>query len=151
MCYLVCVICVTRVSLPNFASLFRTSVTVSVVLYLCEKLVFLHQPILLCGDCRNVFHGTCLKFNSDKVFILQQLPWTCESCNVDKCVKYNCCTCFVQIDLYIDKITQCKQCFKLLHTSCATSNVCLDCLPDSTLGDIQIDVEADKNAEFYKN
>ena len=133
----------TRVSLANICNRKRC--------FVCEKLVFLHQPILLCGDCRNVFHGTCLKFNSDKVFILQQLPWTCESCNVDKCVKYNCCTCFVQIDLYIDKITQCKQCFKLLHTSCATSNVCLDCLPDSTLGDIQIDVEAGKNAEFYKN
>ena len=74
--------------------------------------------------------------NNDKVFILQQLSWICELCNADgDHLKHDCCTCFAKIDFYLDKITQCKQCFKLLHKSCATSNVCLDCLPISIIRD----------------
>ena len=94
----------TRISLPNICNRKRC--------FVCEKFVFLHQPILFCGGCQNVFHGSCLKFDNDKVFILQQLSWMCKSCNTDAgdFTKYDCCTCFTRIDPYTDKIMQCKQC-----------------------------------------
>lgn len=95
----------------------------------CEKFIFFHQPLLCCSRCRNVYHGTCLKLANDKIFILQQFPWCCISCNDLESLTYNCETCFAKIDVYADTIAQCKQCFKMLHKSCIKSNVCLSCLP----------------------
>ena len=84
---------------------------------------------------------------------MQQLSWIYELCNADGVyLKHDCCTCFAKINFYIDNITQCKQCFKLLHKSCDTSNVCLDCLPISIIhDDILQNTEVNRNNDFFKN
>ena len=47
------------ISLPNIQNRKRC--------FSCDKFVFLHQPVLLCGACKNVFHGKCIKLDNDKV------------------------------------------------------------------------------------
>ena len=64
---------------------------------ICNKLVYLHQPILYCPECSTITHGICLGLNNDKVYVLQQTSWKC----VDCCAKLNhvvlCCNCNLQI------------------------------------------------------
>ena len=118
-----------------------------------------------CNGCKEVFHGPCLKFNNNTVFILQQFIWYCRTCINTACPDYKCETCFELIDIYRDKITQCKQCFKLLHGTCVQSNVCVSCLPlplldiNSNLFDSNDNIECDFYSqqpyfapfEFYRN
>ena len=60
---------------------------------LCEKFVYLHQPILLCNKCENVFHGACLKLKNFIIFDLQRTTWNCNDCARDNNLKCNsCCT-----------------------------------------------------------
>ena len=96
---------------------------------ICSKFVYFHQPILCCFNCRDIFHGTCLKLTNHKVFILQQLIWSCINCGPDKEVSYSCETCFNSINIYTDNFVQCKQCDKIVHKVCLQSNLCLSCLP----------------------
>ena len=96
---------------------------------MCSKFVYLHQPILCCFHCRDIFHGSCLKLSNDRVFILQQLAWSCPNCCPDKEFIYSCETCFSVINIYKDKFVQCKQCDKIVHKVCLQSNLCLSCLP----------------------
>ena len=93
---------------------------------ICCKILYYHQPFLICSGCKNAYHGKCIKLSNEKLFILQQYPWHCLKCEVSL---YSCETCFTNICIYDDKFTQCKQCFKILHVECIKSNVCLSCLP----------------------
>ena len=70
-----------------------------------------------------------MRFNNDKIFILQQYRWHCSDCNFIEPVSYTCETCFTLVNVKIDNFTQCKQCFKITHVKCITSNICLTCLP----------------------
>ena len=82
-----------------------------------------------CSRCKDIYHGTCLKFDKDTIFILQQFKWHCMPCFINESVNYSCATCLGNINVFQDKITQCKQCHKILHKNCSQSNVCLACLP----------------------
>ena len=118
--------------------------------FVCEKFVYFHQPILCCSKCRNVFHGTCLKFANYKTFILQQIKWYCKTCSDVDSTEYCCETCFAQIDLFTDNIAQCKQCFKITHKNCIKSNVCLSCLPVS-LTDFNYPSVVNIDNDFYRS
>ncbi len=93
---------------------------------ICSKILYYHQPFLICSGCKNAYHGTCIKLNNEKIFILQQHPWHCLKCQV---LSYSCETCFTNIRIYDENFTQCRQCSKFLHNECIKSNVCLSCLP----------------------
>ncbi len=112
--------------------------------------MYFHQPLLCCSRCKDVYHGSCLKLNNEKIFILQQFSWHCNTCNEIERIDYTCETCFTKLDVSIDKITQCKQCFKILHKSCITSNVCLTCLPLPLL-DLNYSNVDHINNDFYRN
>ena len=116
--------------------------------FVCVKFVYFHQPILCCSKCRNVFHGTCLKFANHKTFILQQIKWFCKKCCDFDCNEYCCVTCFTQIDLLTDNIAQCKQCFKIIHKNCITANVCSSCLPVS-ISDFNYSPVMNIDNDFY--
>ena len=116
--------------------------------FVCVKFVYFHQPILCCSKCRNVFHGTCLKFANHKTFILQQVKWFCKKCSDFDCFEYCCETCFTQIDLFTDNIAQCKQCFKIIHKNCITANVCASCLPVS-ISDFNYSPVMNIDNDFY--
>ena len=55
----------------------------------CDKQIYLHQPILFCKNCENVYHGKCLKIKNDLVSTLQQIPWFCTNCNDENYTKCN--------------------------------------------------------------
>ncbi len=96
---------------------------------ICRKILYFHQPLLRCCMCKNIFHGVCLKLNNDTTFILQQFSWRCKPCSNVESLDQTCETCFMKIDIFTDKIAQCKQCYKMLHRNCIKSNICLSCLP----------------------
>ena len=119
----------------------------------CSKFVYLHQPILCCYNCNLVFHGKCLRLLNEKVYLLQQFPWSCHSCSINRSANQflSCKTCNDIIDIYTEKFVQCKQCFKLVHFCCIKSKLCKPCLPlkysEKDLPDIKLNSVAD---DFYK-
>ena len=96
---------------------------------ICYKFLYFHQFILRCNKCKNVFHGSCLKLDNDSIFVLQQHVWYCKPCSNDIDMRFNCMTCLMEIDVFNERITQCKQCFKMLHKKCKVSNICVSCMP----------------------
>ena len=96
---------------------------------LCHKFLYFHQYILRCNNCKDIYHGSCLKLDNSTIFILQQFLWFCKICYYDNIEYYKCVTCSTNIDIFNEKIAQCKQCFKMLHKSCIKSNICSSCLP----------------------
>ena len=103
---------------------------------ICKKFVYYHQPILFCNTCRKVYHGTCLKFSNDRVFVLQQINWNCEVCCVSNLINYQCETCFSIISLSVEKISICKRCRKLVHFQCLKNGLCLSCFVISVPNDL---------------
>ncbi len=119
---------------------------------ICAKFVYLHQPILYCLYCHNVFHGKCLKLTNDKVFILQQVMWCCTDCSVDNIIHYNCETCFCAVNVYNEQFTQCKKCYKIVHNICITSYLCLSCLPVPFIDvGVRPNCSVNINNDFYEN
>ena len=96
----------------------------------CAKRIYLHQPILYCPDCNNIFHGKCLNLNNDKIHVLQQISWKCSEC----CIKYNhtisCCNCNLQLNLSLHKFNLCKICYRIYHNHCLFKSKCVDCIPN---------------------
>ena len=92
----------------------------------CSKLIYMHQPILYCADCNNIYHGKCLGLTNDKNFYLQQISWKCTFCSD----KYNyvvlCNNCNVKINFRADKFSLCKNCNLIHHQSCLFGNRCID-------------------------
>ncbi len=97
---------------------------------ICAKFIYLHQPILCCHVCRDIVHGKCLGLTNDQVFVLQQFPWNCNTCNSKSPVVYSCETCWYTIDIYSEKFVQCEQCCMIVHTSCIRHKRCVSCTPD---------------------
>ena len=95
----------------------------------CNKFVYLHQPILMCDECGVIFHGKCLNFNNNLVFKLQRTNWYCSVCNNDQnCLKCHCCS--TNIDVKTDKFEICKNCRLPSHSkSCLYGKNCLSCIP----------------------
>ena len=122
---------------------------------ICQKFVYYHQPILFCYRCRKVYHGTCLKFTNNRVFILQQINWNCEECCVLNDINYHCETCFSTISISSDNISTCNLCRKLIHSICLQNGYCLSCASNNI--SINVDLgELDRSEEltierFYRN
>ncbi len=108
---------------------------------ICKKFVYYHQRVFLCGVCKDVFHGTCLKLNNVKVFILQQISWKCIFCcfnGIDESIfQLSCQTCWCNVDVYNENFVQCKQCNAVVHASCIVSKLCMSCLPVKISNDIR--------------
>ena len=95
---------------------------------ICEKFVYFHQPILLCGKCENVFHGACLKLKNCIIFDLQCTNWNCNGCARDNNLKCNsCCT---SIFVSHEKFNICKNCSRPVHVTCSFAKSCLKCVPE---------------------
>jgi len=120
---------------------------------ICKKFVYYHQPILFCNTCRNIYHGTCLKFTNDRVFALQQTDWNCAKCCNLNLINYNCETCYQIINLPVDKISICNRCRKLLHYECSQRGLCLTCsLIDTPVINVNdIDEKSNKRNEIEKD
>ena len=113
---------------------------------ICHKFLYFHQFILRCNKCKNVFHGSCLKLDNDSIFVLQQHVWYCKPCSNDIDMRFNCMTCLMEIDVFNERITQCKQCFKMLHKKCKVSNICVSCMPLPLL-----DLNDSTNVDYIEN
>ena len=99
----------------------------------CSKFVYLHQPVLFCFNCLNVFHGKCLDLYNDKVFYLQQVNWSCRNCskNLDNNITINVCTCCdTSINIYVENFLTCNNCLNLVHKTCTFNKTCLNCIPE---------------------
>ena len=54
--------------------------------YLCNKIVYKHQHVVVCSLDGNIFHGACLNFDRDTCFHIQSGSsgdWFCPSCSRD--------------------------------------------------------------------
>ena len=117
---------------------------------ICSKILYYHQPFIICSGCKGAYHSKCLNLSNEKIFILQQYPWHCLNCEI---INYSCETCFSNIHIYDERFTQCKQCFKILHTECIRSNVCLSCLPIPLSYDYRARCSSNDNVsnDFYND
>ena len=95
---------------------------------ICKKCVYLHQPVLLCDNCTNVFHGKCLGLNNYDIFNIQQTNWFCDICSPNNNLK--CHACSLQIFLKNDKLEICKNCFLPVHKNCSFYKTCVNCTPE---------------------
>ena len=93
----------------------------------CCKCVYLHQPVLLCGNCNIVFHGKCLGHKNFDIFNLQQTNWFCDSCSNDNNLK--CHACSLSIFITNENFEICKNCFLPVHETCSFHKTCLNCIP----------------------
>ena len=124
---------------------------------ICEKFVYLHQPVLMCCECGDIFHGKCLNFNNNTIFKLQQTDWYCSVCSNDQnSLKCHCCK--VKINLNCDKFEICKNCQLPTHeNSCLFEKLCLLCIPnyepDTALYDCDYSIDINKleTADFQQN
>ena len=95
---------------------------------ICDKFIYFHQPILLCGKCENVFHGACLNLKNSIIFDLQRTNWNWNDCAVDNNLKCNsCCT---SIFVTRVKFHICKNCDLPAHETCSFAKSCLKCVPE---------------------
>ena len=94
----------------------------------CNKSVYLHQPLLLCENCNVVFHGKCLGISNYDIFNLQQTNWWCSSCSANNNLK--CYACSLKILLTTEKFEICKNCFLPVHKNCSFYKTCLNCIND---------------------
>ena len=81
---------------------------------LCDKTVYLHQPLLFCSQCNKVFHGKCLRLKKSLVYILQQLEWFCLSCSSHNNITCN--TCSFPILVTDELLDLCKNCCKSVQS-----------------------------------
>ena len=70
-----------------------------------------------------------MKLDNESIFVLHQHTWFCKSSFDEVSAFFNCETCFTNIDIFNEKVVQCKQCFKMLLKKCIESNICLSCMP----------------------
>lgn len=96
---------------------------------ICNKFTYFHQPVLFCVSCLKIYHGKCLNFKNNDIFVLQQLNFSCPDCTT-KDNSIECVCCKVSVDVYNDKFIQCKNCYLLIHKHCSFHNCCLQCIPE---------------------
>ena len=94
----------------------------------CDKLVYLHQPVLMCGKCNNVYHGRCLRLKNSIIFDLQRTDWFCTTCCPNNNIICKCCC--MPVFVYTEKFLICKNCFEPTHSSCSYVKKCLGCIPE---------------------
>ena len=95
---------------------------------ICDKLVYLHQPVLMCGKCSDVFHGRCIGLKNSIIFDLQRTEWFCKTCSPHNNI--TCRSCCFSIFVSNEKFQLCKNCFLPTHLSCSYLTKCLNCIPD---------------------
>ena len=65
----------------------------------CSKRIYLHQPVLVCGNCSDAYHGKCLGLINYDIFNLQQTEWFCDLCSKTNNLK--CYACNLSIELIV--------------------------------------------------
>ena len=121
--------------------------------FVCSKCVYLHQPLLYCTKCENIFHGKCLNITNSQIFLLQQLPWHCDSCSVYNNI--DCSVCNFPIFITSNPFQICKNCFKSVHKTCSYRKTCLNCIPEFKPTQNSIDISpldfSPLDDDYYKN
>ena len=95
----------------------------------CVRFVYLHQPVLMCAQCNDIFHGKCLKFTNFVVFNLQQTGWCCSKYSNEN-NQIVCRACSSVISVESEKFEICKNCLLPTHKICSFSKLCLHCIPE---------------------
>lgn len=94
----------------------------------CSKRIYLHQPVLVCGNCSDAYHGKCLRLINYDVFNLQQTKWFCDLCSETN--NLTCYACNLSIHITSEKLEICKNCYLPVHKKCSFHKTCVNCIPE---------------------